>query len=266
MNDSSLEMIKADSQGNFLCNFGGIDLMKGREALEVGYNAKFTGEASNEKEDTQEQTVLQKGLDWEPFKDCGMFKDSHPFLHPEKQTLIYQPKSVAEPIEEKSWYDEKNNRWMVKGQFLPHVPEAKHFVNLAKSFALNGSPRKLKFSIEGRIVDMEEKLIRKAQVLNVVITEAPVNTGTYLDILAKSLSMYKAITSSGAVAMKQESLEGSATLQVPPGHVFIDDNTKNKLVDGLLKKYKKMSRDRAKKLVENFVKKNTIAIAGGRNV
>ena len=123
------EFLKAENgiepDGSFSCNIGEIDLCKALNPSEIGYDAKFQGQASSEIKDDQGQIVIQKGLNWQPFLDKGVFKDAHPFTvdifdidkngNPKigedgkpvviNKSLPYMPKTIAVPIDEKAWYD-----------------------------------------------------------------------------------------------------------------------------------------------------------------
>lgn len=260
--DNALKLINADQDGNFLCNFGTVDLVKGKESI-ITYDSKFNGQATAEIEDDEGQIVIQQGLDWTPFMNKGVFKDAHPFRD-DKGNIPYMPRTVAVPIDEKAWYDKSVNGWMVKGQFLPEVKEARDLVDLAKSYNAINMPRRLKFSIEGKIQKIDGNKIYKASVLNVVISEQVQNQATYLDILAKSLNLIKGVTSGSTGSFKPEDLEGHATLQVPPGLADYD-KFRSSLINHLVKSYK-MNKKLASKYVDQFIKKKTIAISGGKNV
>ena len=270
----ALKLIKADEEGNFLCNFGSITLSKGLDPTKIGYDAVFEGEASNEKRDDQNQVILQKGLNFEPFLDAGMYKDAHPFKD-EDGRLIYRPKTVGEPVGYKAMYEPDTNRWVCKGRFLPHVQEARQLVDLQKSFLHNQSPRTLKFSVEGKIRDITDdgQKVLKADVYNIVITENPVNKGTYLDILAKSMNMFAkslGATSESIASFKREDLEGAATPQIPPGLLDLS-KYRNKLIDEVIKLHRRLykkdiSRKQAAKYADSYMMKNTIKAAGGKHV
>lgn len=238
-------LIKADSKGNFLCNFGHLDMSLSKGLDPNDYAAKFQGDASTEHLDVDEQVILQKGLDWEPFLDDGKFTDCHPLLDTEKGVAVI-PTTVALPIDEKAWYEKSRNAWAVKGQFLPYVKESQKLVNLAKSYSALEVPKSLHFSIEGKIEDISDdrKYVLKAKVFNVVITETPKNNNTNLMLLAK------AITSINIEALKPEDLEGAG--------IKVKESKKNRehLFKMLTSKYPRMKRERAYKYIDSFLRKN----------
>lgn len=167
------------------------------------------GICSTDDLDQQEERLIQEGLDFGPFLTSGWFNDNH-----SKETGA----AVGEPTRAEL-QDLGNGRtgWYVEG-FLYGTPRAQAIFELAKSLSRPESTRKLGFSVEGAIVERDPsdpRTVRKAIVREVAVTRCPVNTGTELQLLAKSLSVGTnpaptgtPITGDGAGAvLARESLE-----------------------------------------------------------
>ena len=179
-------------------SLGFVDMADLSKAINVNdainYGASFQGKASTERLDYDGQTMLQKGLNWGPFIDYGYFNDGHPVLEKDKDGKVIRVLSLGKmigiPIGKKAWFEKDLNAWMVSGQFLPHVPEARGLVDIAKSLDVIKADRKLGLSVEGKLKDVsaDEKVIKKADIYRVTVTAVPVNFDCRLDLLAKAIS------------------------------------------------------------------------------
>lgn len=155
-----------------------------------GLRRRVAGLISTERKDRQDETVLQRGLDFSEFLDFGWFNDNHA---KEMSGVLGYPEAV---------------RFVKRGETLPNGRTAPADGHWAEGWLLEGDPRadavwqkamalqkaggkrNLGFSIEGVIERREghdRKVISKARVRNVAITHCPVNTDTHLMALAKSL-------------------------------------------------------------------------------
>ena len=172
-----------------------------------GEDRRIGGICTTDQMDRQMETILMEGMDFNPFIKGGWFNDNH---DPSTDGVVGYPK-VAEmrtlPDGHKGWY--------VEGYMLKGSKKADALWDLAQ--ALQKTDRKLGFSVEGRILERDPddpRHIRKAIVTEVAITKCPVNTGTELAVLAKSLSAGHGISNPGAspgegFALRTESLEYS---------------------------------------------------------
>lgn len=132
---------------------------------------RIGGYASTSALDRQDETVYQKGLDFREFVQHGWFNDNH-----------QQHTGAAVGIPDSA--DLKEKGWYVTGHLLKDLPRAQEIYALAKS--LQGTHRRLGFSIEGKIIERVGNRISKALIRNVAVTNAPVNTTCTWDLLAKS--------------------------------------------------------------------------------
>lgn len=155
----------------------GLDGEEDSDEGEVNTNAgyKIRGYCSTESVDRQDEVVVQKGLDFSEFVQHGYFNDNH------KQATvdIVGIPSKAELHAERGWYTE--------GQLLRGYAPAEKIVELAK--ALKSTPRRLGFSIEGKVLERgHDNRIIRAKVRNVAVTNCPVNTDCTWDLVSKAFA------------------------------------------------------------------------------
>lgn len=188
---------------------GGLDAEEGEEdPAKNGYHIK--GYCSTENRDRQDEIVVQKGLDFSEFVAHGWFNDNH--KQGTTDALGYPTK--AELHDDRGWYTE--------GYLLKGYPPTEKIVMLAK--ALVGTPRRLGFSIEGKVIERgHDNRIVRAKVRNVAVTNCPVNTDCTWDLFSKSFASsgeveegfekalsagYQNPGTSGGAALRAQSLEG----------------------------------------------------------
>lgn len=149
---------------------------------------RIAGIASSEEEDQDEQVVLQDGIDWSYFLDRGFLNDNH-------------DKSIAGII----GYPESLERFR-KGQKLPDGQTAKAALTWVEGYllknharadtvwntglALQGTPRALSFSVEGksRVRTLDGRTVVKSLVRHLAVTHIPVNAGARATLMLKSLA------------------------------------------------------------------------------
>lgn len=156
-----------------------------------GQQRRIGGIASLESGDKQKEELLARGLDFSEFVTDGWFNDNH-------------SKKTTDVV----GYPEGTNLFK-KGDRLPsgeHAPAAGHWV---EGYLLEGHPpadriwtlgkslakthRRLGFSVEGKVLKRAgvsksgNKIVAKAKVRNVAITNCPVHPGAHMEVLAKSL-------------------------------------------------------------------------------
>lgn len=132
------------------------------------------GFCSTEDLDRQQEIVVAKGLDFSEFVKYGYYNDNHKqdtasvLGYPRKAKLI-------------------NKRWYTEGNLIKGYEPADKIWELAKALQANDSPRRLGFSIEGKVLQRDNKnRILKAKVRNVAITNCAVNPNCTWQILAKA--------------------------------------------------------------------------------
>lgn len=175
---------------------------------------RIGGVVSTDEVDQENERIIQEGIDFRPFLSRGWFNDNH-----SKETAGV----VGYPTDA---------RYVRKGERLPNGKIAKrpgwwaegYLLNTEKgreiwalTQALQNTPRKLGFSIEGKVVSRhprDSKTVTKAEVRNVAVTHCPVNAGTELQALVKALAAGHAVGSSeigtgpgDGAALRTESLD-----------------------------------------------------------
>lgn len=158
---------------------------------EPGKRRRIAGVISTEARDRQQEIIVQKGLDFEPFLTYGWFNDNH-----SKATdgVVGYPTSVKQFQKGQKLPDgrmaEHHCTW-AEGYLIEGTPRADSIWELGKALAKSGGQRGLGFSIEGVIhkrIGPGKRIVAKASVQNCAVTNCPVNPGTNLEILAKSLT------------------------------------------------------------------------------
>lgn len=153
-----------------------------------GDNAKILveGYASTELPDRDDETVLQKGLDWSRFIDNGHFNYQH---SNDTKNIIGEPTDVTPDIEV-DIDGEKTRATMVKGFLYPTKQRVLDLMEHYNAIVKSGGKRGMGFSIEGKVIDrdVDGKTIRRAVVHNVAIAPKPIGRGTTAHILAKAIT------------------------------------------------------------------------------
>lgn len=153
------------------------------EKSEEAHNSRqIQGIMSTSSLDRQGERVLAKGLDISEFLEHGHFNDNHS-----------QDTSAIVGYPEKAWYEKSiktgdgkdTEGWVCKGYVLKGTARADGIWDLAKSLSKTPDKR-LGFSIEGKVVRRNNKVIEKASIRHVAITNCPVNTEATWNVLAKS--------------------------------------------------------------------------------
>lgn len=132
------------------------------------------GYCSTEHLDRQDEIVVAKGLDFHDFLNFGYFNDNH---KQDTAAALGYPTKV----------ELHKDKWWTEGRLFKGYTQSDRIWELAKAMAKSNAPRRLGFSIEGKITDRDhENRILRAMVRNVAITNCPVNTKCTWNILAKS--------------------------------------------------------------------------------
>lgn len=151
-----------------------IDIVKASD--ESNEEWRIGGYASTSDQDRQGDFIIQNGLDYSDFVNYGFFN----YDHHNDQILGYPDKSKCK-VNSKGFY--------VEGTLLKNIPLAKKMWDTALALKNSGAPRKLGFSVEGKVLakNPQGKII-KAKVYNVAITANPVNTSCTWDALVKAFT------------------------------------------------------------------------------
>ena len=172
---------------------------------------RIGGLVSSDTLDAQGERIIQAGLDFSEFLDRGWYNDNHGkgstdvVGYPEGAR--YVKKGGMLPTGKAAG----TGGWWTEG-YLLNTEKGRQLWELAS--ALEKAPRKLGFSIEGKVVERDSTkshIIKRAMVRNVAVTHCPVNRDTELVTLAKALTAGSSIepgTGPGdGSALRTESLD-----------------------------------------------------------
>lgn len=176
------------------------------KASPEGKERRIGGIVSTDAIDRQDEVLLQDGLDFSPFLKGGWFNDNH---DKSTEALVGYPDRA-----ELRHLPDGRKGWYVEGYLLKGHERSDRLWELAN--ALQKTDRRLGFSVEGSITERDHKnpnVVRKAVVREVAITRCPVNEGTALSVLAKSLAAGNAVSDPGTAPgegfpLRVEHLEG----------------------------------------------------------
>jgi len=142
---------------------------------------KIIGTMNTSTKDRQAENVMAKGLDFNPFLQHGHFNDNH---DQSTSAVVGYPERVyySDQIQTKKGVTEG---WLTEGWIVKGTKRADGIWELAKALAKTPD-RRLGFSIEGKVLRRSNKVIEKALIKNVAITNCPVNTDCTWDVFKKS--------------------------------------------------------------------------------
>ncbi len=153
-----------------------------------GRRRRINGVATAEEEDQQEETLVQSGIDWDYFLTKGFFNDNHDKTiggvigYPETVQFYRRGATLPDGLIAKA-----NCTW-VDGYLLEKDPRATTVWE--KGLALQGTPRQLGFSIQGKALarSYDGKVVTKSFVRHCAVTHVPVLASTRANLISKSLS------------------------------------------------------------------------------
>lgn len=158
--------------------------------IEKGQNEgewKVKGLASTEDIDAQNEVIVQKGLDISHLESgLGLFNYDH----------LRGPENVVGQI---TTATQKSEGLFVEGYLFKEQPKAQAIHNIMKSLDKSNN-RRLKMSIEGKVLKRKGNKILKAKVMNVALTLNPINGNTYAEF-AKSFAAANDMTEDTKVSM-----------------------------------------------------------------
>lgn len=135
---------------------------------------RIKGLASTEDIDSQNEVIIQRGLDISHLKEgLGLFNYDH----------SNKPEDIIGQITDANQTQEG---LFVEGYLFKEQPRAQALKNILKSLQ-KGSEKRLKMSIEGKVLSRKGNKIEKAKIMNVALTLNPINGQTYAQF-AKSFS------------------------------------------------------------------------------
>lgn len=242
-------LIKSD--GTFRAHMGSVIL----KSEKVGETEGWTFEAicSTPDKDREGETLLQKGLNFEPFCDSGEYNWNH-----------IPHAMVGVPVGKKAWFDKSLGGWKCEGMLLADMPIAPGYttnevVKQHNQLQKAGFQRGLCTSVEGKVRERSDcgKYVKKADIYNIAITFRPVNPNCSLEMIAKSMNgqaelqvaneFYKALSATDSAPFVKEDLEGDGKDTL---------GLEKRLVQHLVRKG--YSEGQAKKHVASYFKKKIL--------
>lgn len=146
-----------------------VDIIKSEDNEEKRI---IRGYASTPTEDRQGESLIQKGLDISDFVSHGWLNYDH-----DNSILLGYPTEAT--------HIDENGLW-VEGELLKGVPMADNLWDLAIALKKSNAPRKLGFSVEGKVLERKGNTILKAKIYNCALTPNPVNTEATWEAIVKS--------------------------------------------------------------------------------
>jgi len=166
------------------------------------------GYASTPDTDVENEIILSNNLDISYFVEHGYFNWDHEHSPYAILGFPYKEKCVV-----------SDNGFYVEGELFKNRPYADEVWGLIKSINESKAPRSLSFSIEGKILEREDNVIKKAMITEVAVTPRPVNPNATLHALIKSFKQtnkameagYEVDPSkmTGGGALRVESMDGA---------------------------------------------------------
>lgn len=168
------------------------------------------GYASTPAADRQGESLVQKGLDISDFIKSGWLNYDH-----DNSVILGYPTANTTVDEKGLW---------VEGELLEGVEMSDNLWNLALSLQKSSAPRRLGFSVEGKVLERRGNTIVKAKIYNCALTPNPVNTEATWEAVVKSfdpandIDITKALSAGNAVtpetqvdggAFRKESLDSN---------------------------------------------------------
>lgn len=158
------------------------------------------GYASTADSDRQGEALVQKGLDIGDFVNHGYFNYDH-----DNSIILGYPLPTCRVDDRGLW---------VEGELLKGIPQADRIWELAKALKKSNAPRKIGFSVEGKVLERTGNKVTKARIYNVAITTNPVNTNCTWDAVVKSFNAPNVTKSLNAgYEMVPEDMEGGSVFR-----------------------------------------------------
>lgn len=143
---------------------------------EDGKLVKISGVASTDAKDSDGETLIPAGFDFQPLLQSGFLNWNH-------QARTTSKAICGEPTAAKIINDGKD--FYIEGVLYPNE-EGKNVVELAETLQKHSPNRRLGFSIEGQAIErdiLNPKRVVRARITGVAITQSPKNPNTLMNII-----------------------------------------------------------------------------------
>jgi hypothetical protein len=155
----------------------GIPLTKSYVTTERGARQYvIEGVASDESRDQQGESVIQRGMNFQPLLDAGIINWDH---QPGPENIIGEP--IAAEIQ-------SGPAFFVKGQlYVDDKPRAAEAWATAEAMRKAGGRRKLGWSVEGAVLQRLGPKLTRTEVRHLALTHQPVNSNSWA-MISKSMT------------------------------------------------------------------------------
>ncbi len=189
MNSQANDVLRSDDFSIFVADAFEIFEKSGSSEEPGSASRRIGGWCSTEELDRQGEIVVAKGLDFSEFVKWGWFNDNH------RQDT---DSALGFPTEARL----EKGRWWTEGYLIPDYPPADRIWQLAKSLAKMNAPRRLGFSIEGKVVERDgSNKILRAKIRDVAVTRVPVNPSCSWTTLSKAFAPAEAVEEAAEKAL-----------------------------------------------------------------
>jgi len=168
-------------EDNFRVFLPAVQFLEKAEKEDAYNSRQIVGIMNTSRKDRQGENVLAKGLCIEQFLKNGHFNDNH---DQSTSAIVGYPEEAVYKSDITLPDGTTTDGYLCRGYVLKGTKRADGIWELAK--ALQNTPKRLGFSIEGKVARRTNKIIEKAIIRNVAITNCPVNTDATWSILEKS--------------------------------------------------------------------------------
>lgn len=176
---------------------------------------KIKGIASTPDKDDQNEIIVQKGLDISHLdKGLGLFNDDH-------------GKGPTNVIGQITAAKKSESGLYVEGYLFKHQEKAKAYGNIMRSLE-KGQEKRVKMSIEGKVLKRKGNKILRAKVMNVALTMNPINDNTYAQFAKSFAAQTEEITSKDTSPV---SCESEVSSSASDSQVLIDKANLEILID-----------------------------------
>lgn len=163
-----------------------IPLLKAEETSQRGEKVRFvSGFASLEKEDQQKETIIQKGIDYQPFLEAGYINWDHGDIRQHSPAFL-----IGEPTSAEIRDYRGVPGFYIEGFLYPDKPMANAAWEHLQATNKSLSKRHMGWSIQGHTLTAQDGKIYKSVVRDVALTHKPVLRETTVSFA----EIYKSMT------------------------------------------------------------------------
>lgn len=188
----------------------------------VEYNdddMRVCGLASCEDPDLQGEELIQKGMDLSPCIDSGVINWDH-MTTPDCCFIGWPTTLDVVRIENHPRLNKSGlHGWglYAEGRLLKGHPMAQWVWSLIKAIEANAAPRKIAYSVQGRVYERDGGRLTKSELRHLALTHQPVQQKSFVEVLKSVAAMQhrgllsKTLDTAGATPLMLENLDPKMT-------------------------------------------------------